>query len=144
MTHQRSGGTYTLLIRLPTALRFTVGALGEKQFRAGWCAYTGSAHGPGGFARVRRHREVSDGTRETRQWHIDYLLGHEQTHLDGIVASAGLDIECSVAATVAGDRISNFGSSDCGCSSHLVWRSERDLLVDAVARAYTAAMAGDR
>jgi len=70
-----TGGTYTLVLELDRADSIEVGALGEHRFPAGWYAYTGSAFGTGGFARVDRHYELAAGERSTRHWHIDYLLG---------------------------------------------------------------------
>lgn len=67
-------GTYTLIMKLNGQLRLKVGAIGEVFFDEGYYAYTGSALGNAGFARVRRHKEVVSGKNKTKQWHIDYLL----------------------------------------------------------------------
>ena len=48
----------------------TVGQLGRFEFPAGWYAYAGSAHGPGGLgARLSRHVR----SQKTLHWHADYL-----------------------------------------------------------------------
>lgn len=54
-----TGGTYTLLIALADQTTHEVGRLGRVDLPAGHYAYTGSALGPGGFARVDRHRAVA-------------------------------------------------------------------------------------
>jgi endonuclease-3 len=131
-----SGGTYTLLVELSTEAAVEVGALGTLSLDAGWYAYTGSALGPGGFARVDRHRELAAGQRSTRHWHVDYLLGHDAAALDAVTRSAGLDAECRVARAVGGDPVPEFGCSDCGCDSHLAYASRRGPLSDSVARAH--------
>ncbi|MEF8782208.1 MAG: GIY-YIG nuclease family protein [Haloarculaceae archaeon] len=131
-----TGGTYTLLIELPTETGIEVGALGELHFEAGWYAYTGSALGSGGFARVDRHRELAAGDRSTRHWHVDYLLGHGDANLDRVVRSAGVDAECRVAAAVRGDPVPDFGCSDCDCRSHLTYSPDRQPLVESVLGAH--------
>ena len=113
------GGTYTLLVELESPATIEVGALGEREFPAGRFAYTGSALGPGGFARVDRHRELAAGERDTRHWHVDYLLGHPAASVERVIRSGGLDAECEVAARIDGDPVAGFGASDCECSTHL-------------------------
>ncbi len=135
------GGTYTLLVAMPSADTLTVGALGEIAFDAGWYAYTGSALGSGGFARVHRHRELARGERDTRHWHIDYLLGHPETRIAAVVRTgAGTDRECAVARALAAEfePVRSFGASDCGCDSHLVYAADGDTLAAAVAGAHEA------
>ncbi len=131
-----TGGTYTLLVGLDGAATIEVGALGEHRFEADWYAYVGSARGPGGFSRVERHRELAAGERETRHWHIDYLLGHPAASVAGVVRTAGVDGECAVAGAVGGERVPGFGCSDCGCDSHLVYRGSREALCTSVERAH--------
>ncbi|PSP20379.1 DUF123 domain-containing protein [Halobacteriales archaeon QH_10_67_13] len=134
-----SGGTYTLLVAMPSADTLTVGALGEITFDAGWYAYTGSALGSGGFARVRRHRELARGERDTRHWHIDYLLGHPETRIAAVVRTgAGIDRECAVGRALAAEfaPVPAFGASDCNCDSHLVYADDGEALAAAIARAH--------
>ena len=66
-------GIYTLVLRLPAERLVEVGALGTVRFEAGYYAYTGSARGPGGLARVRRHRLVLVGDNPARRWNIEHL-----------------------------------------------------------------------
>jgi len=132
-------GTYTLLVELAEPATIEVGALGEREFPAGAYAYTGSAFGPGGFARVERHRELAAGERDARHWHIDYLLGHPEASVAAVVRTADADVECAVSRALAdGDgitRVAGFGASDCDCDSHLV-AGEGDRLRRAVERAH--------
>ncbi|PSP85663.1 DUF123 domain-containing protein [Halobacteriales archaeon QS_1_68_17] len=130
------GGTYTLLIRLAEPATVAVGALGDHALAAGWYAYTGNALGPGGFARVARHRRVASGDRDVRHWHVDYLLGHPAAALEAAVTSPGLDAECAVARAVEGERVPGFGVSDCSCRSHLAFAPERDRLERSVGDAH--------
>ena len=120
-----TGGTYTLLLRRSEPATIEIGALGEREFPAGWYAYTGSALGAGGFARVDRHHELAAGDRTTRHWHVDYLLGHPGTELPGDVRSPGANRECAVAQRLPDGPVEGFGASDCYCRSHLAHGSER-------------------
>ncbi|MFB6166988.1 MAG: DUF123 domain-containing protein [Candidatus Nanohaloarchaea archaeon] len=125
-------GTYTLLIRLREPLQIEVGSLGETSFEPGFYAYTGSALGPGGVeSRVSRHREVSEGDSDTRHWHVDYLLGLDESSIEQVYTLGG-DAECEVAGKVPGERISGFGSTDCSCDSHLSCSGDRKLLSSAL------------
>jgi endonuclease-3 len=137
-TADGSGGVYTLLIGLDTAADVAVGALGTIQFDAGRYAYTGSALGPGGFARVDRHRELAAGKRDARHWHVDYLLGHPDARVEAVVTSPGVDAECAVARAIEGREVPGFGASDCGCDSHLAFALERTVLEASVRSAHAA------
>jgi endonuclease-3 len=131
------GGTYTLLVELRTEATIEVGALGTHRLPAGWYAYTGSACGPGGFARVDRHRELATGERDTRHWHVDYLLGHPEARLREVVTSADADVECAVAGALPPGP-AGFGASDCDCSGHLAAldASDRESAVATVEQAH--------
>jgi len=130
------GGTYTLVLELPTATTIDVGALGTHEFDAGWYAYTGSALGPGGFARVDRHREVCAGDRDTRHWHVDYLLGDAPTRVEAVLRTPGADVECVVARALPDGPVPGFGASDCDCATHLSSSPRRDDLLWTVERAH--------
>ncbi len=131
-----TGGTYTLCIELHAPVTVEIGALGEHRLPAGAYAYTGSAFGPGGFGRVDRHYELAAGERDTRRWHIDYLLGSEEASIRGDVRTPGVDIECAVAGELPPSPVSGFGASDCGCASHLAYDEDDDRLREAVAAAH--------
>ncbi|MXR50555.1 DUF123 domain-containing protein [Halovenus sp. WSH3] len=132
----QAGGTYTLCIELTEPVEVEVGALGRQGFEAGWYGYVGSALGSGGFSRIERHRELADGRRETRHWHIDYLLGHERSRLDSVVRTSGVDGECAVAAALERPAMAGFGCSDCDCQTHLFVAPSRAELLDAVENAH--------
>lgn len=132
-------GTYTLLIALDEPATVEFGALGERDLRAGWYAYTGSAFGTGGFSRVERHRELAAGERDARNWHVDYLLGHPASRVAEVVKTAGEDVECEVSRGIDAELISGLGASDCDCDSHLRFSSERERLERAVKNAHESA-----
>lgn len=134
-----TGGTYTLLIELPVEARIETGALGDHAFPAGWYAYTGSAFGSGGFARVDRHHELAAGERETRHWHVDYLLGHPDARVATDVRSPNADVECAVARQLPDGPVDGFGASDCDCGSHLAYAADRTGLLRAVRAAHEEA-----
>jgi Uri superfamily endonuclease len=131
-----TGGTYTLLVRLPRAVDIEVGALGTHEFPAGAYAYTGSALGSGGFARVDRHRRVAVGDHDVRHWHVDYLLGHPATDLVDVVTTPGADAECAVATALPDGPVAGFGASDCDCRSHLAAAGSVDDLREAIERVH--------
>ena len=130
-------GIYTLILHLASETDIAIGSLGIVRFRRGYYAYTGSARGPGGLARVKRHMDVMSGSNPARRWHIDYLLPH--TSLVSIsIAQTTLDLECEIAMKIGEklDHIPNFGSTDCKCPSHLHYSSDLDLIQEVVKRAY--------
>ena len=140
-----AGGTYTLVLERTDQGTIEVGALGDRDFPAGWYAYTGSALGSGGFSRVERHRAVASGEHDARHWHVDYLLGDEATTVDTVVTTSA-DVECAVARRLddaVGGAVPDFGCSDCGCRSHLAGCADREELVSAVERAHDVG-AGER
>ena len=132
------GGTYTLIIDLPEATTVDVGALGEHRFPAGGYAYTGSALGTGGFSRVDRHARIARGEHDVRHWHVDYLLGTPESRIAEVVRSDGVDVECSVAERLPKGPLDGFGSSDCGCRSHLSRDDDVASLSERVTRAHDA------
>ena len=120
-------GVYALLFRnRPCSLR--VGSLGKVRFRGGWHIYVGSARGPGGFARVRRHRLLAVSRDREPRWHVDHLLMSPFFRLrHALCGATGEDRECALAAVLGPGGIPSFGSSDCGCPSHLFFRRTRPL-----------------
>ncbi|MCT9097890.1 DUF123 domain-containing protein [Haloarchaeobius sp. HME9146] len=130
-----AAGTYTLLLELDRDATIEVGALGPIDFDSGWYAYTGSAFGPGGFSRVDRHHELAAGERDTRHWHVDYLLGHPDVTLRTDVRTVDADVECVVASQLK-TVVPGFGCSDCDCDSHLATASDRETLVAQVTDAH--------
>ena len=128
-------GTYVLVIDVPKTTSFDVGALGERTFEAGTYAYVGSAFGPGGFSRVERHRELAAGDRDTRHWHIDYLLGRPATTLETAIIFPDADRECELAAQLPGTPVDGFGASDCECAGHLLAVPDAETVREAAVNA---------
>lgn len=113
-------GIYTMVLGLDNEMEIPVGSLGSILFPRGYYAYTGSARGPGGLKRIKRHMEVLKGIRTTRRWHIDYLLPLT-CFKKVIVTNTAQDLECGIARKI-GERllpIPGFGCTDCSCISHL-------------------------
>ncbi|MFU8867747.1 GIY-YIG nuclease family protein [Natronococcus sp.] len=124
-------GTYVLAIDVERPISVAVGALGECEFAAETYAYVGSAFGPGGFARLDRHRELARGERDVRHWHVDYLLGHEAATLAATARYPDADRECELAKTLPGEAVPEFGASDCDCGSHLLETAGLERLLEA-------------
>lgn len=129
-----ASGTYTLLLTLDHPATVEVGALGERRFEPGAYAYTGSALGPGGFARVERHRRLAGSDDGTRHWHVDYLLSLAE--LRDVFTAEGADVECEVARAMAGDRVAGFGATDCDCDSHLTFDPSASALEERLEALY--------
>jgi len=126
MTNEK--GTYTLLVRVEEETTVEVGALGQIRFEDALYAYTGSAFGTGGLKRLDRHARVASGDNDARHWHIDYLLGAEETTLVGAFVTHE-DAEDEVAYAIEGDPVPRFGASDSDCDSHLK-RTTRNAVKD--------------
>jgi sugar fermentation stimulation protein A len=126
----RQPGTYLLLLHVLECATCDVGRLGILSFQPGWYVYTGSALGGLG-GRLRRHARLG----KPRHWHIDSL--REVAQLVSLAVHVGSErIECAAAGRVgalpgAHQPIARFGASDCRCSAHLTFFSERpDLQLD--------------
>jgi Uri superfamily endonuclease len=133
-------GIYTLVISLSTDQDLVVGSLGQVHFEAGYYAYTGSARGPGGLARVERHLRVMEGKCSVQRWHIDRLLPHST--LEEVVATkTEEDLECLIAEKI-GEQLSfveKFGCTDCRCPSHLHFSKVREEILSVVKSAHAQA-----
>jgi sugar fermentation stimulation protein A len=111
-------GVYLLAVELLRARRISVGSLGEIGFARGWYVYAGSARN-GLAARLARHERRTRG--KAFFWHIDFLRA-EAGRVHPFAIRTELDLECRLAADVAGiaaGSVPGFGSTDCGCPSHL-------------------------
>jgi Uri superfamily endonuclease len=128
-------GVYVLILFLPRARRVVVGKLGTIAFARGFYAYVGSAMGPGGFKRVARHLDVSEGRLRTKKWHVDYFLTVAKV-LATVEITTQQTIECKVARELLANAslacIENFGSSDCRCRSHLFYSPRIDDIENAM------------
>ena len=130
-------GIYTLVLSLSADQTVEVGSLGPVLFSKGYYAYTGSARGPGGLSRVKRHLRVMDGKNQTRRWHIDRLLAFA-TLVEVVATKTEEDLECAIARLI-GERLSGvpkFGCTDCRCSSHLHFSPDREVILSAVRSAH--------
>lgn len=124
-------GSYILLIELPEERQISVGKLGPFTFRRGFYAYAGSALN-GLESRTARHLR----RKKKLHWHIDYLL--EEASIQEIAFSNSEErAECVFAQTLSRefDAVPGFGSSDCKCSSHLYYGSEREKLREGIIEA---------
>lgn len=114
-------GLYQLRVHLEQPATICVGALGDCRFPAGWYVYTGSARS-GLHQRISRHLRH----KKRRHWHIDHLLARAD-HVEAFVLPEAAVTECEQHAALTGGEVvvPGFGSSDCGCRSHLVWFRRR-------------------
>ena len=115
-----------------------VGALGSLAFPKGFYAYCGSAMGGLG-ARINRHLR----RKKKIQWHIDYLL--EKGRIRGVMCAETNDsLECQVAEDLcnAFNHYPGFGSSDCGCPSHLFFSEELSTLQEKAAVVFRGFLQG--
>ena len=117
---QTRHGTYALVFSAPGKRQIAVGKIGTLQLQPGFYIYVGSAFGPGGLkARIAHHSRIP--TRP--HWHVDYLAS--DLGLTEIWYTFDpVHREHQWAAAIASIRgaslpLAGFGSSDCGCTSHL-------------------------
>ncbi|MFW9824887.1 MAG: DUF123 domain-containing protein [Candidatus Thorarchaeota archaeon] len=118
-------GTYILVIFIPNKIEIEIGALGRKIFDKGYYLYVGSAMGTQGSAtlenRIKRHLSLPNNKKI--HWHIDYLLISQKIFMYRLyIIPSLLRLECIIAREIAensDNRIQEFGSSDCDCTSHL-------------------------
>ncbi|KQC15612.1 MAG: GIY-YIG nuclease family protein [Methanothrix sp.] len=136
-------GIYTIILRLEADRDIVVGSLGPIHFRAGYYAYTGSARGPGGLARVERHMRVLEGKNAVQRWHIDRLLPHT-TLVEVVATKTEEDLECPIARKI-GEKLSfvgKFGCTDCRCASHLHFSQDQKEILEAVWYAHAQVRSG--
>ncbi|MEM3572876.1 MAG: GIY-YIG nuclease family protein [Nitrososphaeria archaeon] len=113
-------GTYILIIELKKHIKLKIGSLGSFDFPQGFYYYVGSALN-NLEARIARHIKIAEKKSGKKRWHIDYLLSNKEVRLKGIVLLKG-KVEHKIANKL--DRkflivAKKFGSSDCGCVTHL-------------------------
>lgn len=118
-------GSYLLFIDVDKTCAIDVGGLGRCQFRPGVYVYCGSALN-GVKARVGRHFR----SEKKAHWHIDRLLEVGEL-MFAILIYSDQRWECRMAEGLLRsgqfDRaIEDFGSSDCRCGGHLLYREELD------------------
>lgn len=130
-------GTYCLILELPEERRIRVGARGFRTFPRGTYVYVGSALA-GIERRIARHMRSS----KKKRWHIDYLLDKALVVSTVAMHSGSKRAECEVARALLASEgaeviMRRFGSSDCGCPSHLIYfgAEDRAWVAESVVRA---------
>ena len=116
-----AGGSYIFWLRLQREAGLVIGRLGNATLPAGWYAYVGSAHGPGGVrSRLRHHIRCSSQP----HWHIDYLRGIALPLAVWFACgaqSSERDWVCGLRQLPgAGFPVPGFGASDSPLESHLL------------------------
>lgn len=117
-------GLYLLIINLEKDTPLDVPRGVSKTYRKGYYVYVGSAR-KNLTQRIARHRRRNKKLR----WHIDHLLKHGKL-IEALPIRSPLIGECELAAIVNGlteGFVERFGSSDCGCISHLFYKAENPL-----------------
>lgn len=116
------GGSYLLILEVEEDAVLTVGALGNLSLSKGFYVYVGSAM-KNLQKRLERHRRL----RKNHHWHIDFLR-QKSRFVAGLAVRASDRLECDLARAVGNisqRSVPDFGSTDCGCPSHL-FRFESD------------------
>jgi Uri superfamily endonuclease len=123
-------GVYCLIFKNKPS-KVTTGKLGDISFKEGYHVYVGSALGPGGLKRVKRHISLSKNRDKNPRWHIDYLHVSQYFELVAtICAITDKKYECLVAQKLIQNNwnyIPDFGCSDCSCPSHLFYRKSNPI-----------------
>ncbi|MBN2444155.1 MAG: DNA/RNA nuclease SfsA [Spirochaetales bacterium] len=112
----KDSGSYVLILRIKNEREIRIGSLGLICFKSGYYCYSGSAlrnlhH------RINRHVRK----RKKNHWHIDYLLESADS-VKAYPIYNPVRLECKIAreiGLISNGEIKGFGSSDCGCGSHL-------------------------
>ncbi len=110
------GGLYILLLHLAREARIEAGALGPRDFAAGWFAYVGSAR-RNLSQRLARHLRLT----KRPHWHVDALRAAAD-QVRALAIRGTRRGECGLAAdmrAIADGSVPRFGSSDCRCPGHL-------------------------
>lgn len=141
---ESGSGSYMILLQLERRAEIVVGSLGVVEFEPGWYVYCGSAK-KGLSKRVARHQRKIG---KALHWHIDYLVPHASS-IKALPILSYKNLECELAAalgviggsddlgdlncrgasgssdgprapaSLGGKAVLRFGSTDCGCPSHL-------------------------
>jgi len=109
-------GSYLIILNLKRDRRLFIGKLGQVKFRKGYYIYVGSAKAHL-TQRIERHRRLL----KKYHWHIDYLRRAADFHV-ALPIRASENLECDLADAlekITDWEVNKFGSSDCGCKSHL-------------------------
>jgi N-glycosylase/DNA lyase len=119
-------GIYCLVAYLGKNMEIGIAGLGRLKFRRGYYCYIGSA-----MTSLEKRIERHYAKKKKRHWHIDYFLEHAK-----LVGFKALEMtnreECWLAEQVrriSDGEVKGFGSSDCGCGSHLQYFRENPLML---------------
>ncbi len=121
---KHSRGCYILVIELKKSIRLTAGRLPSKLILPGTYLYVGRAKNTLA-GRLKRHFEK----KKKLFWHIDYFL--QQTEIKEIWIKNSYFDECQIVQSIkeiassASFPLKKFGSTDCGCPSHLIYLPEK-------------------
>lgn len=122
-------GTYCLVVELKEDSQISVGKLGSVDFRKGYYVYVGSALNSL-VSRLKRHLS----SEKKIFWHVDYLLDNSSSKIVEIVFTVDSGKwECRLGdmiSTEADGQVSNFGCSDCKCTSHLFYFEKLDKSIE--------------
>ncbi len=113
-------GTYLFIFRLLRPLKITTRGGKTFDLPEGVYVYVGSAFGSGGIEkRVGRHLRKD----KPKRWHLDYITTTESWEFLACVPFYGKRWECKIASLLGSleifEPVRGFGSTDCGCVSHL-------------------------
>jgi Uri superfamily endonuclease len=125
---KKDKGTYLLVLKLREDQKIRPGKLQEITFKHGTYLYIGRAR-RALQGRLKRH------LREKKKlfWHIDYFL--QKAKVEEVWIKTGFFDECRVAQKVtalikdAVFPLEGFGSSDCGCTSHLIYLPQSNAIL---------------
>ena len=117
---QPTPGTYTLILSSTVKKPVKIGKLGTLFLKPGFYVYIGSAFGPGGLkARISHHLKNSSRP----HWHIDYvgptLRLYQIWYTYDLTRREHQWADVHAGTRGASIPLPGFGSSDCGCPSHL-------------------------
>ncbi len=124
-------GSYLLLVKLDEEKHITVGDLKTMRFAKGHYMYVGSAMRHLN-ARMARHQRKE----KKLYWHVDYLTRVADSVLP-IPVRSSQRLECHIVralSTMMESGPGGFGSSDCGCPTHLFWSPTNPLQTEAFHR----------
>ncbi|MEM1945626.1 MAG: GIY-YIG nuclease family protein [Candidatus Caldarchaeum sp.] len=130
-----SRGTYVLAIHLPVSRRLKIGALGYRDLEKGYYVYVGSGR-RNLIRRVERHLKKHKPIR----WHIDYITSLTETKPIQVAVTNKVGVECILSSKLAaeGKPLSKIGSSDCHCTTHLIFFPSRLSMDKAVQKTFHA------
>jgi N-glycosylase/DNA lyase len=117
-------GIYCLVLRLDEDRGIRIGGMGTVPFRKGFYCYIGSA-----MVNLEKRIERHYSRKKKRFWHVDYLLEHAKPIGFRTIEVTNRE-ECWLADQVrkiSDGEVARFGSSDCGCSSHLQYFTDNPL-----------------